>query len=159
MKSRVLLFFSCFALAARLLAADAVPLPPIPDEYKGVQAELLVILDDDKTPRLKIRPLLKDHDFNSPEVQALLKEMAANDGVNIRKVTAILDQYGWLGPEEVGPMASVALFLVIQHADLATQQKYLPMLREAVKAKKASAGNLALLEDRLALKTGHRQIY
>jgi hypothetical protein len=48
---------------------------------------------------------------------------------------------------------------VIQHADIATQQKYLPMMREAVKKGNARPSSLALLEDRVLLRTGKNQIY
>jgi hypothetical protein len=51
------------------------------------------------------------------------------------------------------------LFLVIQHADQKTQEKYLPMMRAAVKNGKAQGSSLALLEDRVALGQGKRQIY
>jgi hypothetical protein len=59
----------------------------------------------------------------------------------------------------VGGQANSTLFLVIQHADTATRQKYLPMLRAAVKEKKALPGQLALMEDRVALAEGRRQVY
>ncbi|HEX2861413.1 MAG TPA: DUF6624 domain-containing protein, partial [Lacunisphaera sp.] len=66
---------------------------------------------------------------------------------------------GWLGPAEIGKEASSALFLVIQHSDPATQKKYLPLMREAVKAGKARGASLALLEDRIALGEGRPQTY
>lgn len=53
----------------------------------------------------------------------------------------------------------MTLFLVIQHSNLSTQEKYLPMLRDAVKQRKAEGANLALLEDRVAIRRGERQIY
>ncbi|MVN90831.1 hypothetical protein GO816_06810 [Mucilaginibacter sp. HME9299] len=51
------------------------------------------------------------------------------------------------------------MFLVIQHADIKTQEKYLPLMRAAVKEGKAHPANLALLEDRLAIRQGKKQIY
>ena len=57
------------------------------------------------------------------------------------------------------PSVNSTLFLVIQHSDLKVQEKYLPMMREAVAKKKASSSSLALLEDRVALRQGKRQIY
>jgi hypothetical protein len=53
----------------------------------------------------------------------------------------------------------MTLFLVIQHSPIEIQQKYLPMMREAVKNNNAQPSSLALLEDRVALRTGKRQIY
>jgi hypothetical protein len=48
---------------------------------------------------------------------------------------------------------------VIQHADLKTQEKYLPIIKEAVKNGKASGANLALLVDRIEMRNGRPQIY
>lgn len=81
------------------------------------------------------------------------------DSVNLLKVTRILDKYGWLGPDVIGWQGGTALFLVIQHADLKVQEKYLPIMREAVKVGKMNSGSLALLEDRVALRQGKKQIY
>jgi len=59
----------------------------------------------------------------------------------------------------IGNQGNSTLFLVIQHSDLETQLKYLPMMREAVKLGNTRASSLALLEDRVALGQGKRQIY
>jgi hypothetical protein len=85
--------------------------------------------------------------------------MMHKDSINLGKVTEILDKYGWVGVDKVGGQANQTLFLVIQHSDLKTQQKYLPMMREAVKNNNASSSSLALLEDRVALGEGKKQIY
>jgi hypothetical protein len=81
------------------------------------------------------------------------------DSVNTIKITNILEAYGWLGPDQVGRRGALTIFLVIQHAPFEVQKKYLPMMREAVNNKKAHAYNLALLEDRVALADGKKQIY
>ena len=49
--------------------------------------------------------------------------------------------------------------MVIQNADIKTQDKYLPMMRRAAKKHKASHADLAFLEDRVALRHGKKQIY
>lgn len=117
------------------------------------------ILESDQAGRKKIDGLVKKHGWESKEVQNLWKEINYQDSVNLVKVTAILDKYGWLGPDVVGRDGSSALFLVIQHSDLKVQEKYLPMMREAVKNGKAHGSSLALLEDRVALRQGKKQIY
>ena len=90
-----------------------------------------------------------------------MKVMGDKDSVNLVKVTEILDKYGWLGIDEIGEKANTALFIVIQHADgdSGVQAKYLPMMREAVKKKKAQPDQLALLEDRILTNQGKPQIY
>ncbi|GAB3915594.1 DUF6624 domain-containing protein [Larkinella terrae] len=126
---------------------------------KPLQAKLLAIYDEDQKYRKQIDSLSQKYGFNSREVQNHWKMIEQKDSANLVEVKAILDQYGWLGEDKVGPQANMTLFLVIQHADLATQQKYLPMMREAVKTKKAEPSSLALLEDRVALGEGRRQTY
>jgi hypothetical protein len=64
-----------------------------------------------------------------------------------------------LGDKEVGNQAITALFMVIQHSNKSTQEKYLPLMREAVKDGKAKGKSLALLEDRVALRQSKMQIY
>jgi hypothetical protein len=88
-----------------------------------------------------------------------LKTTQYKDSGNQLKVKAILDKYGWVGEDEIGPQANNTLFLMIQHADLATQQTYLPMMRKAVADSKAEPSALALLEDRVALGEKRRQTY
>jgi hypothetical protein len=81
------------------------------------------------------------------------------DSINLIKVKKILDERGWLGADVVGEIGNQTLFLVIQHSDPETREQYLPMMREAVKNGNARASSLALLEDRVALGRGEKQIY
>ncbi len=81
------------------------------------------------------------------------------DSINQMEVIQILEKYGWLSQDFVGKKASAAIFLVIQHADLSIQEKYLPVMRQAVKNGAARIEDLALLEDRVLMRQGKRQIY
>ncbi len=91
--------------------------------------------------------------------QSHKKEVRDIDSINIIKVSSILDKYGWLGYKTIGILESDALFFVIQHADSATQEKYLPLLRKAVMGKKENPHHLTMLEDRISLKKNQYQIY
>ncbi|RRB04681.1 DUF6624 domain-containing protein [Larkinella rosea] len=126
---------------------------------KPLQARLLAIYDDDQKYRKQIDSVSQKYGFDSREMKSHWKTIGQKDSINLVQVKAILDEYGWLGEDKVGSQANMTLFLVIQHADLATQQKYLPLMREAVKAKKAEPSSLAMLEDRVALGEGRRQTY
>ena len=75
------------------------------------------------------------------------------------QVAAIVDQYGWPGKTLVGPRANMAAYLVVQHADLEAQLKYLPMLRRSVANNESRAGDLALMEDRVLMRQGKKQLY
>lgn len=121
--------------------------------------ELNRILADDQKGRGSIEAIQKKFGSQSRELKDLWVVIKRSDSANLIAVEKILDEYGWVGPDEVGDQGNIALFLVIQHADLATQQKYLPMLRAAVKNNKARGENLALMEDRVAIGEGKMQIY
>jgi hypothetical protein len=95
----------------------------------------------------------------SEELKSFSTLMKDKYSLNQIIVKKILDERGWLGEEIIGHYGNRALFLVIQHSDLETQEKYLSMIREAVKKGNADPANLALLEDRVALRQGKKQIY
>lgn len=126
---------------------------------KPLQAELLMIFDDDQLIRHQYISALNEFGHQSKQADSLGRIMMHRDSVNLIKITNILDSHGWVGPDKVGGKANQTFFLVIQHSDLKTQQKYLPMMREAAKNKNATYSALALLEDRVALGEGRRQIY
>ena len=126
---------------------------------KPLQAKLLAIFDDDQVIRQQFISAQKEFGYQSKQVDSLGKIMSYKDSINLIKVTEILDKNGWVGIDKIGGQANQTLFLVIQHSDLKTQQKYLPMMREAVKNKNANGSALALLEDRVGLGEGKRQVY
>ncbi|HLA55585.1 MAG TPA: DUF6624 domain-containing protein [Flavobacterium sp.] len=126
---------------------------------KPLMAELEIIIKDDQKLRKQMPEVEKQFGKKSPEVEALWKQIEETDVANLAKITNILDKYGWVGPDVVGAIGNQALFLVIQHSDIKTQEKYLPMMRDAVKKGNARAESRALLEDRVALRQGKRQIY
>lgn len=123
--------------------------------------ELLKISEDDQKFRIGLADIAeKYHNTNnSYKVDSVVNLMNKMDASNLRKIVAILDKYGWVGNSKIGEDAGTAIFLVIQHSDLETQIKYLPMMREAVRKGEALANQLALLEDRTALRLGKKQIY
>jgi len=114
---------------------------------------------DDQKYRNKIDKTEKKYGLESKQMKDLWKIIDETDSINLIKIKSILDQYGWLGPDVIGYDGNSTIFLVIQHSDTAIRAKYLPIMREAVKNGKAFASDLALLEDRVALSQGKRQIY
>jgi len=124
---------------------------------------LVAILDsiytEDQKYRQQIDGIEKKYGRDSKEMKELWKIINEKDSTNLITVKAILDRQGWLGADVIGDKGKKALFLVIQHADLATQETYLPMMKEAVKQGRADAFSLALLEDRVAIRNGKRQLY
>jgi len=125
---------------------------------KPVMVTLDSIYQQDQAPRLKFLDAIRRKE-KAPAVDSLRKIMLQKDQDNLRKVVSIIDQYGWLSPQKIGMNAGQALFLVIQHADLATQKKYLSMIRAAEKNGEILSSNLALLEDRINIREGKKQNY
>lgn len=121
--------------------------------------QLALISTDDQTYRGQLEIVQRNYGGDSKEMRDLGKVMAEKDSINLIKVKAIIDKFGWLGPDVIGDDGNSTLFFVIQHSDIVTQEKYLPIMREAVKNGKAKARSLALLEDRVALRQGKNQIY
>ncbi len=121
--------------------------------------ELNKIHNLDQKYRLMLDEVSKKYGHDSKEMTAVWDTIRYYDDINLIRVRQILDTKGWLGPKEVGATGNSTLFLVIQHSNLPVQVKYLPMMREAVKVGKAKGSSLALLEDRVALGRGKKQLY
>ena len=126
---------------------------------KPLVAILDTIYQDDQKYRQELKNIEAKYGWESEEMKAHWKIISLKDSINLIKVTKILDERGWLGSDVIGGQGNMTLFLVIQHADLETQDIYLPMMREAVSKGNANANSLALLEDRVALRKGEKQIY
>lgn len=117
------------------------------------------IFKEDQDIRYAYAKITEAKQQDSPEGKAMLAKWRTTDSLNQIFVDKILTKYGWLGPQDVGMLGSQALFLVIQHANLPYQEKYLPMIRQAEKDGRILSSNLAILEDRVALRQGKKQIY
>lgn len=143
---------------------------PVPSDTTGVlekkvlvgfNMQLAALLDsirnEDQTLRLKSRDLEKAG-ADPGEMKELWRTIRQKDSTNLIAVRGILDEYGWPSASVVGS-GNNALFLVIQHSDLTTQERYLPMMRDAVMVGDANTSDLALLEDRVLIREGKRQIY
>jgi hypothetical protein len=117
------------------------------------------IYNEDQSIRFQIEAIAARQGYECDSVHAIEKIMFKKDSVHLIQIKKILDEKGWLGPAKIGIEGNRTLWLVIQHSKLAVQEKYLPMMREAVKNKDAFAMNLALLEDRVAIGQGKKQMY
>jgi hypothetical protein len=129
----------------------------------GLNYSIVEILDtvyyNDQRFRWEINEIEKKYGWGSDEMKILIRNTLLYDSLNQVIVTDILHKYGWLGTDDIGIEGNATLFLVIQHAKIKTQVEYLPMMRDAVNKGNARAASLALLEDRVALRQGGKQIY
>jgi hypothetical protein len=83
----------------------------------------------------------------------------AIDKANMTRLASIIKRYGWPGMHFAGAAYAKNAFMVLQHADSASQHTYLPLLREAVTRGEMSASDLAMLEDRVLKSDRKPQLY
>lgn len=82
-------------------------------------------------------------------------------GENLGRMRVLLATYGWPGYRLVGEEGSHGAWLLLQHADrdTALQRLALTRLERAVRARDASARDLAYLTDRVRVAEGRPQVY
>ncbi|MFY7669764.1 DUF6624 domain-containing protein [Tenacibaculum sp. MEBiC06402] len=131
----------------------------LPKDLPSIGKLLDSIYVEDQKYRKELNALAEKHGWESDEINKQWKKIRKVDSGNLVIIEQILSKHGWLSSKEIGEKANSTLFLVIQHSDQKTQEKYLPMMRKAVKEGLARATSLALLEDRVALGKGELQIY
>ncbi len=150
------------------LCSSAVTFSQRPDSShtvnKALQKELLKMEKEDQRYRAEWQEKMIESPASSridpsKNSAALMKKQAEIDKKNLRRLNDIIKQYGWPGRSLVGEKASRAAFLILQHADLSHQQRYLALLKDAASKREASASDVAMLEDRVLVGEGKKQIY
>ncbi|WP_343747751.1 DUF6624 domain-containing protein [Fluviicola sp.] len=126
---------------------------------KTLVAMLDSVYREDQGHRIRINEIQEKYGWKSPQMDSIWKVIGVADSINLIKIKHLIDTRGWLGADVVGRNGNSTIFLVIQHADQKTQEQYLPVMRDAVAKGNALPANLALLEDRVALGQGKKQIY
>ena len=129
---------------------------------KSLRSELLKMESDDQKYRDEVdktKAMSLTADEKQERVSALMEKQARLDRRNLKRLVQIIDKYGWPGRSLVGKEGSLTAFLIIQHAELEDQKKYFPMLKEAVTRGEANQDYAALLEDRILMREGKKQIY
>jgi hypothetical protein len=88
-------------------------------------------------------------------------ETEEGDQVRTDRLAELVAEHGWPSIPMVGKDGEDAAWAIAQHSDLDPdfQCAALEYLREAVDAGVASGGNLAFLEDRVAVAAGKPQVY
>ena len=106
------------------------------------------------------------HLSTESEKKAHVKAFLANrneiekiDQRNLQIVKGIIEKHGWLGTKDVGFKASQTLFSVIQHADIQTQEAYLPLLKKAFNEGRIAPANYAMYLDRISMGKRIPQVY
>lgn len=134
------------------------------DEYekdldKPLKEQLERVYVRDQTLRGLLRTVEEDYGRDSDQMKFMWEIINEQDSLNELEVEKIIQERGWVGKSVVGSQANMTLWLVIQHAPLPTQEKYLPMLQQSVKDGESAGHHLALLEDRILMRNDKPQKY
>jgi hypothetical protein len=113
----------------------------------------------EQVPIRKRDSLMEVYGVDSKEAEVFQKIYRANHTINIKKIKAILNNNGWPESTMIGDQESRTICNVLQHADQATREHYIPMMRQAVLDKKLEPRYLVRAEDRIATDKGELQIY
>jgi tetratricopeptide (TPR) repeat protein len=126
---------------------------------RPLQTQLEDILVRDQTLRQLYKEAQDKFGKDSKEMDFFWSLMAKQDSICEVEVVNIIEKHGWVGKSVVGNNGNLALWLVIQHAPLETQEKYLPLLKASVMQGESNGGHLALLEDRILMRNDKSQTY
>jgi hypothetical protein len=133
--------------------------------YKESQAkdkelgyELYKMYGTDQQYRSKAE-LYKKKNAPKQQIDSLWVLQGLVDSINLRRLEEIISLHGWPGRTLVGMEGSTNSFLIIQHANLTTQKKYLPLIKDAAQKGEIRLGALAYLEDRILVREGKMQRY
>jgi hypothetical protein len=97
--------------------------------------------------------------LDSPNAGPYLNQMMEIDSENQKKLLIILDKYGWIEQSKIGLKASEAFFYTIQHSDKDLMLKWFPEFKRLAKINEANKVSCAMMEDRLLMWQGKKQIY
>jgi hypothetical protein len=141
------------------LAALVAELKTVKASSPELGQELLQMGEEDQRLRAEGQKLWEAKGPDSAEAKAVWDRQSALDRTNQTRLKEIIEARGWPGVKLVGLAAADAAFLIVQHAALDAQKKYLPLLQAAVKRRDALPAWAAMLEDRVLVGEGRPQIF
>ncbi len=124
-----------------------------------VKNQLEALHTRDQTLRKLYRVAVKELGEDSLGIRYYESLMRQEDSICLKEVVTLIDQYGWLGINEVGEQGNQTIWLVIQHAPLEVQEKYYPLMEASVAKGESSGADFAYLVDRIFMRKGEKQIY
>jgi hypothetical protein len=130
-------------------------------DYAAISKKLEAMYETDQRYRIILDSLFTKAklEWNDPQIQKWIPLAQRQDSINLADTRALLDQYGWLGIDQVGKKANESLFLIIQHADSSVLQRYFPLLAQSYELGQTPSRFYALMLDRLLTDMGQKQVF
>lgn len=129
------------------------------EKTENLIAVLDTVWQTEQTPIRLRDSLIEIYGAESKEMKVEQNIYEKNHIINEKKITTMLDKYGWPTIEMIGENGNMTICNVLQHSDKAVRIKYLPLMKQAVKEEKLEPRFLVRAEDRLATDDGKLQIY
>lgn len=121
------------------------------NQYNSILEE---VYDNDQTAREWTKGMSS---LSADEIVNYSTEMELADSLNQAIVFGILDKEGW--PSHLSDKANQAIWIVIDHSDLACRSKYLALVKEKAEQGILDKTSYAILNDRVLMEEGKHQIY
>jgi hypothetical protein len=126
----------------------------------ALQKKIITMFREDQKWRIESNKLLngKKSSFDEATVN---RNYATTDSLNMIEAKKIISKYGFPGYNLVGEEGSNGFWAIIQHCDedVLFQKEVLLLMSKQVKRHNASGENYALLQDRVLVSQGHKQLY
>ena len=116
----------------------------------------------DQHPRMRMGDVMKSGlsaDEKSKALDEVRRFMAEQDPKNLRVVLEHLPPEGWYLRSRYGVEVATTAFHVVQHSDLETWRRFVPVLEPLVATGDVEGSAYALMYDRMALAEGKPQRY
>ncbi len=126
---------------------------------KSLYYEFQLIGESDQKYRRDMRGVSEKFGWKSPQMDSLWALQNPIDSANTVRICEVIDSCGYPGQSIVGPGEASTAFLVIQHADLEIQEKYLDIITAAADQGEVRWSSVALLVDRVHMRNKRPQIY
>lgn len=148
----MLLLMKCMLLLWTGLLGWSLHLPA-----RNLDSLLRVVHDRDQAVRAEVIRLSQQTPPAVDSLMAAYGRMQAVDAENQRVVSELLEGGGW--PEGLSEAANETIWLVIDHADLEMQRRWMPLIEAQMAAGRVSKSSYATLLDRMLMRERRPQRY
>src|SRR5262245_8832539 len=162
MKHKITFFIT--ALILSLAPAHFAQSPGAASPNDSLRRELVKMGEDNQKQRQEMMNMMDrlattDSEKVTKKWKQVVERQKELDSKNRQRLDEIVKEHGWPKLSSFGPEASGVAFLIVQHADLEYQKKYLPLIKESVTKNEARPSDLAMLQDRILTREGKKQTY
>jgi len=162
MKHKITFFIT--ALIVSLAPAHFAQSPGAASPNDSLRRELVKMGEDNQKQRQEMMNMMDrlattDSEKVTKKWKQVVERQNELDSKNRQRLDEIVKEHGWPKLSSFGPEASGVAFLIVQHADLEYQKKYLPLIKESVTKNEARPSDLAMLQDRILTREGKKQTY